>query len=223
MSTNGVGSGHCETLVLERIGAARLERNQMSMPAVQVAKSDEQSPIIHTITLGFSADPIARWIWPDAETYLATMPRFAVAFGGGGFDQSTVYKTECGHAAAMWLPPGVASDDEAIEAIFEESIAPERMEEIGSFFEQMDDFHPHEACWYLPLIAADPSQTGRGLGAALMKHVLQKCDEQGLPAYLESSNPRNISLYERHGFEVMGKIETPSSPLMTPMIRQPRA
>jgi ribosomal protein S18 acetylase RimI-like enzyme len=73
------------------------------------------------------------------------------------------------------------------------------------------------------MIAADPSQTGRGLGAALMKHALQICDEQGLPAYLESSNPRNISLYERHGFEVMGEIRTDTSPLMTPMYRAARS
>ena len=194
----------------------------MTMPEVQTADPQEQSSIIQTITLGFSADPIARWIWPSASTYLDVMPKFTVAFAGAGFDHSSVYKTGCGHAAAMWLPPGVESDSDAIEAIFAESIEPDRMEEIGAFFAQMDEFHPHEPCWYLPLIAADPSQTGRGLGAALMKHALQICDEQGLPAYLESSNPRNISLYERHGFEVMGKIETQSSPLMTPMIRQPR-
>ena len=195
----------------------------MPMPTIVVADATEKSSIIQTVTLGFSADPVARWIWPNAETYMDVMPRFAVAFGGAAFDQSSAYKTDCGHAAAMWLPPGTESDGEAIEAIFEETVAPERMEEIGSFFAQMDDFHPQEACWYLPLIAADPSHTGRGLGAALMKHALQKCDEQGLPAYLESSNPRNISLYERHGFEVMGKIETPSSPLMTPMFRAPRS
>ena len=194
----------------------------MSMPQVQTASPEEQTSVTDIITLGFAADPIARWVWPDAGTYLNAMPRFAMAFGGGGFTRSSVYSTDCGYAAAMWLPPGVHSDDEAIETIFGETIAPERMEEIGSFFAQMDTFHPQEECWYLPLIAADPSQTGRGLGAALMKHALQKCDEQSLPAYLESSNPRNISLYERHGFEVMGKIETPSSPLMTPMYRPAR-
>ncbi|WP_234033042.1 GNAT family N-acetyltransferase [Erythrobacter rubeus] len=192
------------------------------MPHVQTAVPEERSSILQTITLGFGADPIARWVWPDAETFLIAMPRFALAFGGAGFDQSGVYKTDCGHAAAMWLPPGSSPDDDAIEGILEETVAPERMEEIGSFFAQMDDFHPHEEHWYLPLIAADPSQAGRGLGAALMKHALQKCDAEGLPAYLESSNPRNISLYERHGFEVMGKIETKSSPLMTPMFRRAR-
>jgi len=191
----------------------------MPMTLVQVADPKEQSSIVQVISLGFCADPIARWVWPDAETYFAAMPRFALAFGGGGFGEGSVYRTDCGHAVAMWLPPGVEPDADGIGSILEESVAPERMEEIGSFFAQMDHFNPDEPCWYLPVIAADPSQIGRGLGAALMKHALQKCDAQGLPAYLESSNPRNISLYERYGFEIIGRIETPSSPLMTPMYR----
>lgn len=194
----------------------------MPLSRVEVADPAHQSSVIQVMTLGFCADPVARWVWPGAETYLAAMARFAVAFGGRGFGEGTVYRTDCGHAAAMWLPPGVESDAETIGAIFEETVAPERMEEIGSFFEQMDQFHPDEPCWYLPLIAADPSRTGNGLGASLMKHALRKCDEQGLPAYLESSNTRNISLYERYGFEVIGKIQTPSSPRMTPMYRPAR-
>jgi ribosomal protein S18 acetylase RimI-like enzyme len=102
------------------------------------------------------------------------------------------------------------------------TVAEERLEEVGAFFEQMDVYHPHEPHWYLPLIAADPAKTGRGLGASLMKHALAVVDEARLPAYLESSNPRNISLYERHGFTVMGEITTPSSPVMTPMYREAR-
>ena len=194
----------------------------MSIPVIQIAEEADKPSVLQTITLGFAADPVARWVWPEAATYLDVMPRFAEAFGGGGFARSSVYTTDCGHAAAMWLPPGVEPDGEAIDEIMGESVAEERMEEIGAFFEQMDQYHPHEECWYLPLIAADPSQTGRGLGAGLMKHALQICDEQGLPAYLESSNPRNISLYERHGFEVMGEIRTDTSPLMTPMYRATR-
>jgi ribosomal protein S18 acetylase RimI-like enzyme len=78
----------------------------------------------------------------------------------------------------------------------------------------------HEAHWYLPLIAADPHWTGQGLGALLMKHALRRCDEEGIAAYLESSNPRNISFYERHGFEIIGEIQHGSSPTMTPMLRR---
>ena len=66
------------------------------------------------------------------------------------------------------------------------------------------------------------SHQGRGLGAELMKYALARCDEEHLPAYLESSNPANISLYERHGFEIMGRIQTENSPPVHPMIRAAR-
>ena len=60
----------------------------------------------------------------------------------------------------------------------------------------MAEHHPHEPHWYLPLIAADPNWIGQGLGALLMKHALRRCDVEGVAAYLESSNPRNISFYQ---------------------------
>jgi GNAT superfamily N-acetyltransferase len=44
---------------------------------------------------------------------------------------------------------------------------------------------------------------GRGLGAALLAPVLERCDGERKPAFLEASSPRNRALYERHGFEVM--------------------
>jgi hypothetical protein len=55
-----------------------------------------------------------------------------------------------------------------------------------------------------------------------MKHALALVDAQGLPAYLESSNPMNISLYKRHGFEEMGAIQSGSSPTVVPMLRAAR-
>ena len=85
----------------------------------------------------------------------------------------------------------------------------------------MAEHHPHEPHWYLPLIAADPNWIGQGLGALLMKHALRRCDEQGVVAYLESSNPRNISLYQRHGFQITGRIQSGASPALTPMLRRP--
>ena len=194
----------------------------MEPPIVEAVGEDRRSAVQYTMTLGFSSDPVARWVWPDGDTYLTRMPAFANAFGGRGFSHGSVYETNCGGAAAMWLPPGEEPDGDAIEEILGATVAEERLEEVEAFFEQMDVYHPHEPHWYLPLIAADPAKTGRGLGASLMKHALAVVDEAGLPAYLESSNPRNISLYERHGFTVMGEIKTPSSPVMTPMYREAR-
>ena len=86
----------------------------------------------------------------------------------------------------------------------------------------MDESHPEEHHWYLPIVGVDPNAQGHGLGGALMRHAVTRCDEEGALAYLESTNPRNISLYQRHGFEAMGKIQIGAAPLVTPMLRRPR-
>jgi ribosomal protein S18 acetylase RimI-like enzyme len=55
-----------------------------------------------------------------------------------------------------------------------------------------------------------------------MTQVLKRVDAEHVPAYLESSNPRNISLYRRHGFEVVTTIQLGSSPTVVPMVRPAR-
>jgi ribosomal protein S18 acetylase RimI-like enzyme len=169
--------------------------------------------------LGFAADPMTRWVWPDSSEYLRMMPRFVRAFGGPAFEHGTAYITERVRAAALWLPPGVEPDHAAMGALMEESLRPDIAEDLGSIVKSMAEHHPSQPHWYLPLIAADPNCVGQGLGALLMKYSLRRCDEEGIPAYLESSNPRNISFYERLGFNITGKIQCGSSPVLTPMLR----
>ena len=89
-------------------------------------------------------------------------------------------------------------------------------------FEQMDALHPQEAHWYLPLIGVDPAQQGKGIGSALLSHVLNVCDGQKVLAYLEATSPRNVPLYERHGFEAVGGIQAADSPRIIAMLRKPR-
>jgi GNAT superfamily N-acetyltransferase len=62
----------------------------------------------------------------------------------------------------------------------------------------------------------------QGYGSALLRHALERCDRDGFPAYLESTNLRNLPLYERFGFLPMGRIQTDTSPVITPMLRRPR-
>jgi ribosomal protein S18 acetylase RimI-like enzyme len=87
----------------------------------------------------------------------------------------------------------------------------------------MGSFHPEEPHWYLPLIGVDPSHQARGYGSMLMKHALERCDREEKLAYLESSNPRNLSLYIRHGFELIGTIQVADAPPVFPMRRKPRS
>ena len=147
------------------------------------------------------------------------MPRLVNAFGGRAFEHRTADITEGARAAALWLPPGVEPDEAEMGAVMEQSQRPEIAADMGAVMKGMAEHHPREPHWYLPLVAADPNWIGQGLGTLLMKHALRRCDEEGVAAYLESSNPRNISFYERHGFKIIGKIQSGSSPVLTPMLR----
>lgn len=172
--------------------------------------------------LAFATDPLARFASPSAETYLGPLLEFMTLFGGDAFEHSSALIANDGQAAALWLPPGVEQDGEAMMALLPDMVPADRLEDMAGVFEGMESYHPNERHWYLPIIGADPAYLGQGLGGALMKHACSLIDEDRLPAYLESSNPRNISLYERHGFEVMGEIRSGAAPLVTPMYRAAR-
>jgi len=81
--------------------------------------------------------------------------------------------------------------------------------------------HPREQPhWYLAMIGVDPSRQGSGVGAALLRSRLERCDEDGTAAYLESSNPQNVPLYEHFGFQVTGTLDLPNgAPAVTTMWR----
>jgi GNAT superfamily N-acetyltransferase len=82
--------------------------------------------------------------------------------------------------------------------------------------------HPHEPHYYLPFAGVEPGWQGRGIGAALLRPVLERCDRDGMPAYLEATAPRNRALYERNGFETTDVIELPKKgPPMWLMWREP--
>jgi ribosomal protein S18 acetylase RimI-like enzyme len=191
-------------------------------PRIRSAHRDDEAAVVGVIVLAFAADPMARWATPDPARYLATMPEIVLAFGGNGFAHGSVHLEEAGGGAAMWLPPGVEPDGERLDALVRGNAPEERMADLEAVMGEMEQFHPHEPHWYLPLIGVDPALQGRGVGGALMRHALARCDADGVPAYLESSNPRNITLYRRHGFEPLGAIQHGASPTLVPMLRRPR-
>ncbi len=175
-----------------------------------------------TIALAFAADPMMRWSFADAAKYMAVVPEFVRAFGGNAIAQGTADVAGNFAAVALWLPPGIEPDGEAMGRIIEAHMPPEKMEDGGGLVEQMNKFHPNEPHWYLPLIGTDPAHQGKGYGADLMAHAIWRCDERGEAAYLESSNPSNVPFYERFGFKVMGEIQQGSSPRLIPMLRPAR-
>jgi GNAT superfamily N-acetyltransferase len=194
----------------------------LEFPMVRTMTSVDEPSAIATVVLAFAADPVARWTWPHSHQYLGGMPRLVRAFGGRAFAHGGAFCTDEYVGAALWLPPGVHPDEEGLGDVLQSTVSPSLREDVYATFEQMAKYHPGEPHWYLPLIGVDPAHQGKGHGDALMSYALQRCDRDQVPAYLESTNPRNIPLYRSHGFEPLGTIQVGSSPALVPMLRRSR-
>lgn len=174
---------------------------------------------VATLVLAFAADPIIRWFLPHPERYLTFFPQAAQLVGEAAFGAGTAEATEADSGAALWVPPGSSTNDEAVGDLITRSTDAERHPATFAFLELMGIHHPTEPHWYLPFIGVEPTSQGRGLGSRLLAHGLARADEDGLPSYLEASSPRNRALYERHGFVVTAEIQVADSPPLWPMHR----
>jgi len=190
-------------------------------PDVLVASEDQRAQVLATLLLGFAADPLVRWLLPDAGSYVQRAAALFDAFGGPAIGAGTALITADVSGVACWLPPDVHPDQETMAGLLAD-LPEERLAEMAGVFQGMAAYHPDGPVWYLPLTAVEPARQGQGIGSQLLKQATRRFDDDGALAYLESSNPRNVSLYERHGFEVMGRIQCGSSPEVTPMLREPR-
>lgn len=194
----------------------------MDTITVRTATSSEQARVISTLTLAFVRDPVTRWVWPDPHQYLTHYPEFVSTFGGQAFEHDAAYCADDFSGGGLWLPPEVQPDEETLVGLIQRSVSPERLPTAFALLEQMGSYHPEQPHWYLSIIGVDPSRHGRGHGATLLRHALERVDREGRIAYLESSNPANVPLYQRHGFEVVGTIQAGDAPPMFPMVRQAR-
>ena len=175
-----------------------------------------------TLVLAFSADPFVRWIYPEASQYLTHFPEALQAFGGNAFERKGVWRLGDFAAVSLWLPPGVEPGGEATVALFKATVDTGKFGDLLDVFGQMDEAHPSRPHWYLPWFGVDCALQGQGLGSSLMTTCLKVVDREHLPAYLDSTNPRNVSFYQRHGFEVTEQSQAGDSPPMISMFREPR-
>jgi GNAT superfamily N-acetyltransferase len=137
------------------------------------------------------------------------------------------YATDGLFGGALWLPPGkwlvpIGEQIRLMPGLA--SFAGRRFVRILGLFRLIEEHHPKEReHFYLAVLGVEPELQGRGFGSALMRPVVERCDREGIPAYLEASSARSRALYERNGFEVVGELRLPKSgPPLWPMWREPR-
>ncbi len=185
--------------------------------------------IAAVLTDAFAVDPVAIWMFPDPDRRQGQLGRLALVTAQRGIahGHGYVWRRDDGLVgAAMWSPAGkdfYTADDSVRIVDFVTATDPARAPVVLAGLAQMNRHEPAEPHFTLPMIGVRRDHQGTGLGGLLMASVLDHVDRLGCWAYLESSNPRNVSLYERHGFEVVAEFELPEGgPIVRPMVRAPR-
>lgn len=174
----------------------------------------------------FHDDPVIGWLMPDARRRPARLRRFfGIELRHVALPRGCVWTTGDLSAAALVLPP--RRWRVPLPATLREGSAfglgLARAARLGAAMEWR---HAHEVRgphYYVRDIGVLPEMQGRGLGSALMAPTLERCDREGLPAYLEASSERSAALYERLGFEHLSELSVLGSPPLWLMLRPPAA
>ncbi len=113
----------------------------MAGPSIEIrnATAEETSQAVSTLVAAFITDPLTRFAWPSPHDYLRAMPAATNAFAGRSFQNGTAYVSTDLCGAALWLPPGVHADGEALERVFRETAKPEHVDDLVATFEKMDE------------------------------------------------------------------------------------
>jgi ribosomal protein S18 acetylase RimI-like enzyme len=191
---------------------------------VRRATGADLPAVVETLTAAFFDDPFFDWSIPDPRRRRQLLPRFFEVAVDLHHPHDEIYTTDpVPAAAAVWIPPGHQPVGEAAHemlAAYSEA-AEETAERLLTAFMLQEEVHPTQPHAYLFLLGTRPPWQNHGLGSALLREVLECCDRDRIPAYLEASSAANRRLYQRHGFEVRGEIVLPDGPSLWPMWREP--
>lgn len=198
------------------------------MTAIRRATVNDRVPLTNALASAFADDPLFRWMAGPKAPLEQRMRAFFGAFVNVNLRKPDhlVYVADDASGGAIWQPVGkwkVAPTDlvRSMPGIIRAFRT--RVPAMVGALNAIEKVHPKEPHFYLEILGTRQDHQSKGIGSAVIRSVLDQADEQGLPAYLESSNPRNIPFYARHGFEVREVVDCgKGAPPCTTMWREPR-
>lgn len=183
--------------------------------------------LARTLARAFQDDPVAAWACRPAGLRPRILERIHEVRLRQLMRHEEVWVEPGLAGGALWLPPDewrttAQEEAELARALLHPRLLA-RLPMVSWGFTGIERRHPPSPPhWYLAVLGTDPVAQGRGIGSALLRPVLERCDEDGVAAYLESSKQENIAFYARHGFRVTEALTLPRGPQVWPMWREPR-
>jgi GNAT superfamily N-acetyltransferase len=174
-----------------------------------------------TLADAFATDPIFRWLLPGQRRRDARLRQlFAIELEHCVFPVGRVFTTDEFRGANLELPPDrwnmAVPLSGAVGLVRVFGLRLPKASRLQGFFERNNLHEPH---YYVRYVGVATGFQGQGLGTALLQPTFDRCDQEGVPAYLEASTERNAALYERLGFVHLGELQIPGGPPFWPMRR----
>jgi ribosomal protein S18 acetylase RimI-like enzyme len=184
---------------------------------VAPASPAHRDRVVDTVVSAFESDPAFRYFFPDDADYRRHAGKFVGYLFAKRVSRQTVWVIDGGAAVAMWDPPAAATVDhgalrqrQAGQSLVAAPAQPTldlpaaTIARITAYDSDIHAALPSGPHWYLGLLATHPDFAGRRWGRTVMNPGLERAAADRLPAYLETSNPYNVGLYRRAGWEVAG-------------------
>ena len=192
--------------------------------AMQPTQANEISVVAATLARAFVDDPVITILFGAAPP-MRKVTRFFEIICRIQHGHGHSYHTPGYEAASVWAPPGewklkvsqIARNAPAFVTVFGKRFIP-NLGVLGL----LEKNHPTDPHYYLEFIGTDPQHQGKGMGGALMQPMIDRCDREGVGAYLESSKESNLAFYGRFGFEVTKVLTHKAGPQQWLMWRDPK-
>jgi GNAT superfamily N-acetyltransferase len=210
--------------------ATRVDAPQAGDVLTRPLMASETDAAADLLARGFAEEPGNLVLLPDPSTRFAMMRIAMKEAVRAALRYGTVQVATVGDdlgAIAVWHPPGVVATpvgsvarvaggklaDASTLARSLPNVASVMLRHAPQAFRLVQArrravrYASRGTTWHLAFLATAPEHRGRGLARALLERQLERCDEDGQAAWLETTDPVNPPIYERFGFGMVAHLE----------------